>query len=287
MLRVLGLLFIAILVIAGMGFGYWIHQDRQARAFVTASVPVIYTEWSAQALTRRTAGALRTPVFEGEVRDMFRQIAPHLGPLVSANEPEGTLRYGRPDTRLPKGLFGKYVSHAKFRNGDAELRFLVTKEDGVWRIAQFAFESPQLTAALQKQQATKGSRPNYVRGPPDEEAAVLAVAEEILGIMDSEDPGSAWNRGSIPFQQARSKRRFVADMKRLHDLSGHPQGRKLQRVGFAFDRVNADPPGDYAIADYVSTYSRVTLRERLGFYRREGTWQFSGYDWSRVDEKQE
>jgi hypothetical protein len=105
--------------------------------------------------------------------------------------------------------------------------------------------------------------------------------------MDSEDPGSAWNRGSIPFQQAKSKRRFIADMKRLHDMSGHAQSRKLQGVGFAFDRANANPPGDYAIADYISSYSRVTVRERLGFYRREGTWQFSGHDWSRVSEKQE
>ena len=287
MRRVLGLLLVAVLVIAGMGFGYWVHQDRQARAFVAASVPVIYKDWNAEAVSQRTPRALRTPAFEGEVREMFQKVAPHLGPLLSADAPEGSLRYDRADTRLPKDLFGRYVSHAKFRDGEADLRFLVVKEEGVWRIVQFALESPQLTAALEKHQATKSARPNYVRGPPEEETAVLAAADEILRIIDSEDPGSAWNRGSIPFQQAKTKRRFVADMKRLHDTSGHPQGRKLQGVGFAFDRANAHPPGDYAIVDYISTYSRVKLRERLGFYRHEGPWKFSGHDWSHLDESRD
>jgi hypothetical protein len=287
MLRVFGLLFVALLIVAGMGFGYWIHQDRQARGFVTASVPAIYKDWRAEAVSQRMPHMLQTPAFEGEVRDMFRKVAPHLGPLVSAGAPEGTFGYDRADNRLPKALYGRYVCHAKFRDGEADLRFLVVKEEGLWRIVQFALESPQLTAALQKQQATQGARPNYVRGPPDEESAVLAAADEILRIIDSEDPGSAWNRGSIPFQQAKTKRRFVADMRRLHDKSGHPQGRKLQGVGFAFDRANADPPGDYAIVDYLSTYSRMKLHERLGFYRREGSWKFSGHDWSRVDESRE
>jgi hypothetical protein len=114
---------------------------------------------------------------------------------------------------------------------------------------------------------------------------VIAVAEDILRILDSEDPGAAWNRGSLPFQQAITKRRFVADLKRMREKSGHVQSRELQGVGFQFNRINANPPGDYAVADYVSTYSRAKLRERLGFYKQEGVWRFSAHTWSRIDEK--
>jgi hypothetical protein len=282
MLRILGLLFVAILVVAGMGFGYWVHQDRQARAFVVATIPVVYKSWNAEAMVQRSIIELRTPAFEGQVRDMLQNFGTHLGPLESADDPEGSLQYGQLKPGLPSGLFGKYSSKATFTGGEGELEFTVIKEEGVWRIARFSVSSPKLLEAVQRQQAMKAARPNYVPGPPDEEAAVLALADEIFRILDSEDPGSAWNRGSIPFQQAKTKRRFVADMKRLHDMSGHAQSRKLQGVGFAFDKAGANPPGDYAVADYVSTYSRVTVRERLGFYRREGKWQFSGHDWSRT-----
>jgi hypothetical protein len=273
------------LAIAGAGFGFWVHQNGQARQFVAATIPIVYTEWNADALTHRYASELQTPDFEAQVRDKFQLLAPHLGPLESTELPEGALRYGRPHPKLAPGLFGTFTARAKFRDGEATLDFLVLKEQGTWRIGEFGVESPALMEAMQRQAARKNTRPNYERGPPEEEAAVLAAAEEILRIMDSEDPGAAWNRGSLPFQKAITKRRFVADMKRMHDKSGHAQKRELQGVGFMFNRTSANPPGDYAIADYVSTYSRATLRERLGFYRREGVWRFSAHSWDRVDKK--
>lgn len=283
MLRILGLLFVVTLVAALMGFGYWTHQDRQARAFVEATIPVVYKNWNAEALAQRSISELRTPAYEGQVRDMFQNFGSHLGALESSGDLGGTMQYGQLKSSWPAGLYGKYSASAKFKGGEGQLEFTVVKEEGVWRIARFSVSSPKLLEAMQEQQTLKGARPNYTPGPPEEEAAVLALADEIFRILDSEDPGSAWNSGSIPFQQAKPKRRFVADMKQLHEKSGHAQSRKLQGVGFAFDRAAANPPGDYAIADYVSTYSRMTVRERLGFYRREGTWQFSGHTWSRVD----
>lgn len=285
MLRILGLLFLALLAVAGAGFGFWVHQNGQAREFVSATIPVIYTDWNADALTHRSASVLQTPDFGAQVRDTFQLFAPHLGPLESSETPEGTLRYGRPAPNVPSGLFGTFTARAKFRDGEATLDFVVVKEQGAWRIGSFGVSSPAILEAMQKQSASKSARSNYVRGPPEEEAAVLAVAEEILRIMDSEDPGAAWNRGSLPFQQAIKKRRFVADMKRMREKTGHAQNRKLQGIGFMLDRTTANPPGDYAVADYVSTYSRATLRERLGFYKHEGTWKFSAHTWSRVDEK--
>ncbi len=65
---------------------------------------------------------------------------------------------------------------------------------------------------------------------------------------------------------------------------GHLQSRKLEGVGFSFNRPNAKPPGDYAGADFVSTYSRATVRERLGFYKQEGQWKFSAHQWNRIQE---
>jgi len=277
MLRTLGILFLALIAAAGVGLGFWYHQDQQARQFVTTVTPLIYKTWNVEALTHRSASVLLTPGYEAQVRDLFETISPHLGPLDSATAPEGTLRFGRADRELPRGLYGKYTSTAKFRDAGATLEFLVIKEQGAWRIASFQVGSPAILQSLGKQKPAKAAEHTWMKGPADEEAAVLAEAEAIFRLMDSEDPGASWHRGSLLFQEATPKRRFVADLKRLREKTGHVQNRKLQGVGFQFDMPGGRPPGDYAVADFESTYSRATLQERLGFYKHEGKWRFSGY----------
>jgi len=284
MLRALGLLFIAIVVGAGIAAGLWYHQDRQARQFVENANSRIYAEWSADALLSRMAGDSRSPDRDAWTREVFPLMSEALGPLVSADAPDGTLRYGRPIPGVERSLFGKYRSHAKFRNDAAELEFVVIKENGAWRIAAYEVSSPAILEAMSKKSFAKGQGPSWSAGPPDEHSAVLEEAEEILRIMDSEHPGDAWNRASLLFQQSTQKRRFVTRLERMRQDYGHLQSRKLEGVGFSFNRPNAKPPGDYAVADFVSTYSRATVRERLGFYKQEGQWKFSAHQWNRIQE---
>lgn len=283
MLRVLGLLFLLLVAAAVAGGAFWLHQERQAREFVVAVTPIIYKDWNAAAVTNRSASLLRTPDYEAQVSDLFRTISPALGALEQAEVTDGSLHFGRADPKLGRGLYGKYTLHAKFRDGEANLDFSVIKEQGAWRIAAFGVDSPAILAAMAKKPVARTHGDTWSRGPSNEEAAVLAEAQEILRIMDSEDPGATWNRASLLFQEAVTKRRFVADMKRMREKSGHLQNRRLQGIGFMFDRPNATPPGDYAVADFVSTYSRATMNERLGFYKKEGQWQFSAHQWSRID----
>jgi hypothetical protein len=285
MLRILGLLFLLLVVAAIAGGGFWLHQDGQARKFVVNISPVIFKEWNAGALAHRSAAVMQTPDYEAQVQDIFRTISPHLGPLVSVDAPEGTVRYGRADPKLPRGLYGKFHLNAKFQKADGGIEFVVIKEDGAWRIAGFQVGSPAVLEALSKKAARPAPTSTWSRGPAEAETAVLAEAEDILRIMDSEDPGATWNRASLQFQESTPKRRFVAEMKRMRTMTGHVQGRKLQGVGFMFDRPGADPPGDYAVADFVSTYSHATLNERLGFYKKEdGKWKFSAHQWKRIDQ---
>jgi hypothetical protein len=283
MLRTLGLLFLALIAAAGVALGFWYHQDRQARKFVTAVTPLIYKDWNVEALTHRSVSDLRTPDYATMVGDMFGSFSPYLGPLQSATPPEGALRFGRAEPGMPRGLYGQYTSIGKFRDDEARLEFIVIKEQGAWRIARFSVSSKALLELMKKQPPARMAQQTWVSGPADEEAAVLAEAEEILRLMDSEDPGACWHRASLNYQQAVPKRRFVADLKRLHEKTGHPQNRRLQGIGFQFDRTHATPPGDYAVADFESTYSRAKLQERLGFYKHEGKWKFSAHQWKRLD----
>ena len=285
MLRALGLLFITLIVAGGIAGGVWYHQDRQARQFVENANSRIYATWNTDTLFRNMASVSRSPDRDAWAREFFPMMSEALGPLESSGTPEGTLRYGRPAPEMSRGFVGTYTSNAKFRNGDAELELVVIKENGAWRIAAYQVSSPAIVEAMSKKALDKRSGPTWDSGPPDEQAAVLAEAEEILRIMDSESPGDSWNRASLMFQQSISKRRFVAKLERMREDSGHLQSRELEGVGFSFNRPNAKPPGDYAVADFVSTYSRATLRERLGFYKQEGRWKFSAHQWNRADDQ--
>jgi len=286
MLRALGLLFITLVVAGSVAGGVWYHQDRQACQFVENANSRIYATWNTDTLLRSMATVSRSPDRDAWAREFFPMMSEALGPLVSFETPEGTLRYGRPGPDMPRGFFGTYTSSAKFRNGDADLEFVVIKENGAWRIVAYQVSSPAILDAMSKKALGRSSGPTWDRGPPNEESAVLAEAEAILRMMDSESPGDSWNRASLMLQKSISKRRFVAKLERMHEDSGHLQSRKLEGVGFSFNRPNATPPGDYAVADFVSTYSRATLRERLGFYKQEGRWKFSAHQWNRAKEQE-
>ena len=283
MLRALGLLFIAIVVGAGIAAGLWYHQDRQARQYVDNANSRIYSDWNTDALFGRMANVSSSPEKEAWAREFFPMMSEALGPLESCGTPEGTLRYGRPAPKMPRTLFGTYTCHAKFRKAEADLELMVIKEDGAWRIAAFQVSSPAILDVASKKSVAKGNGPTWNPGPPTEESAVLAEAESILRIMDSEHPGDAWNQASLLFQQSTQKLRFVAKLERMREDYGHLQSRKLEGIGFSFNRPHATPPGDYAVADFVSTYSRATVRERLGFYKQEGRWKFSAHQWNKIE----
>ena len=212
MLRILGFLFLVVIVAAGIAGGVWFHQDRQARQFVENANSRIYANWNTDTLFRNMASDSRSPDRDAWAREFFPMMSEALGPLESSETPQGTLRYGRPAPAMPSGFFGKYTSSAKFRNGNAELEFVVIKENGTWRIAAYQVSSPAILEAMSKKALGKSSGPTWDRGPPDEESAVLVEAEEILRIMDSESPGDSWNRASLMLQQSISKRRFVAKL---------------------------------------------------------------------------
>jgi len=283
MLRALGLLFITLVVGAGIAGGIWYHQDRQARQFVESANSRIYSAWNTDALISRMANVSRSPEKEAWAREFFPIMSEALGPLESCDTPEGTVRYGRPAPNMDRALFGKYTCHAKFRKDEADLELMVIKEDGAWRIAAFTVRSPAILDVASKKTVTKGNGPTWNPGPPEEESAVLAEAESILRIMDSEHPGDAWNQASLLFQESTRKLRFVAKLERMREDYGHLQSRKLEGIGFSFNRPKATPPGDYAVADFVSTYSRATVRERLGFYKQEGRWKFSAHQWNKIE----
>ena len=153
MLRTLGILFLALIAAAGVGLGFWYHQDQQARQFVTTVTPLIYKTWNVEALTHRSASVLRTPDYEAQVRDHVRDLQPAPRAARFGHSSRGQLRFGRADRELPRGLYGQYTSTAKFRDARGEARIPVIKEQGAWRIASLQVGSPgRILQSMSKQQ---------------------------------------------------------------------------------------------------------------------------------------
>jgi hypothetical protein len=161
MLRILGLLFLALIAAVAILFGLTYRHDQSARTYVSAAVPAIYNNWDFAKLKERASVQLRKdPGFDSAGPQMFRMMGEALGPLESATAPEGKAGYGWGESAPARGIYGDYQVHAKFRAGEAELRLFVVKEDGMWRIAAFNVNSPVLIDPIRRQQ----------RPPPDSSA---------------------------------------------------------------------------------------------------------------------
>ncbi len=155
MLRVLGFLFLVVIVIAGIGGGIWYHQDRQARGFVTRTIPAVFERWDHEAMQRRSIRELRTDEYSAGMQQMMQMFGQHFGPIESSKPLEGKVEYGQLAPELPRGLYARYTTTAKFKGGEATLRFDLVKQDAVWRIAGFRVDSPVLFDAMLKMNPAK------------------------------------------------------------------------------------------------------------------------------------
>jgi hypothetical protein len=148
MLRVLGFLFLVLIVAAGIAGGIWYHQDRQAREFATRAIPVVFERWDHEGLMRRSIRELRNKDYAEGSRQMMQMFSQYLGPFESSEPLEGKVEYGQLDPSLPRSFFASYTSRAKYKAGKATLLLVVVKQDGGWRIGGFRVESPALLDAM-------------------------------------------------------------------------------------------------------------------------------------------
>jgi hypothetical protein len=161
LLRILGLIFLTLVVGAAIAAAYGIRQDHGARKYVSSSVERIYQDWDFAELTDRASAQLRRePGFETGGKQMFQMMSGVFGPLVTAGEPRGSAGVGWGKGSKAQGTYGEYHVPAKFKAGEADLTLLVVKEQGAWRIRGFNVESPLLFDAIKGRGARNDSPAN-------------------------------------------------------------------------------------------------------------------------------
>jgi hypothetical protein len=144
-LRFLGIVFVTLLPFIATSFAWAFQQDKSARRYVAAAVPAIFNDWNVDALKQRASEQLNDdPQFSSGASRLFLMLDKALGELKETEEPRGNAGYGWGDASPAQGTYGDYFIRAEFERGPAELRLLVVREHGAWRIRGFNVNSPVL-----------------------------------------------------------------------------------------------------------------------------------------------
>jgi|KBSMisStandDraft_5_1062788.scaffolds.fasta_scaffold111568_5 hypothetical protein len=143
MLRFLGISFLVLVGCAVMFVIWASQQDRSARRYVSSAVPAIFNEWDVEALNQRASDDLKKePQYHSAVPRMFLGLKHTLGPLKSAEEPQGSAGYNWGSDAPVQGAYGDYLIRVRFERGEAEVRLIVVRERGAWKVRGFNVGAP-------------------------------------------------------------------------------------------------------------------------------------------------
>ena len=137
------------LAVIGIGFLVWTGRglDAESKAYVDTAVPAITAHWNKDALVDRAAPELLAATNADQIAVLFDNFS-RLGPLVQY---EGAKGDANMSYFLGKGgrVTATYQAKARYQNGEATLRLLLTKRDGEWRIQGFHVDGRPGSRAIQ------------------------------------------------------------------------------------------------------------------------------------------
>jgi hypothetical protein len=144
LLIVLGSIFLAAIVLIGIGIGYVAIRgsalDHDSKAYVDAVVPVIVDGWNEDALKERASPELRHAVTDTELDRLFRTLSSKIGKYKKYNGSKGqsimsmTSQNGRQTA-------ANYQASVEFETGPATIDIGLIKHGDQWQIARFRVDS--------------------------------------------------------------------------------------------------------------------------------------------------
>ena len=146
-LQVLGIVFVALLLLVGGFIGYAAYTgsqlDASSKEYVDAAIPAIVGNWSEAELTTRNAPQLMRGSTPEQLTKLFQWFS-RLGPMTKYCGSKGASNVFI-SPQQGKTISAKYTACAKFEKGDATINVtLVQNKDKTWAIAGFHVDSPAL-----------------------------------------------------------------------------------------------------------------------------------------------
>jgi hypothetical protein len=144
-LKILGGIFLAILVIIGIGAAILIPKglalQKEAAEYVATTVPLVVANWDPEDLKKYAATQLlEEPNTKEQLPKLFTWFSA-LGKLKQLGTPVGQVGTGTYGGRPFKGTWGAYVAEAEFEGGKAQIKVLLRKDGQGWQILGFHIES--------------------------------------------------------------------------------------------------------------------------------------------------
>jgi hypothetical protein len=130
---------LVVLLVAGIGIGVVAYKghglDAESKTFVDSAVPAISSNWSQEQLLDRATPELRKNVNPNQLTVLFQALS-RLGPLVKY---EGSTGAALMSYMTGSGgtVSATYVAKAKFQNGGAVFRIVLSKRGERWMIQNF------------------------------------------------------------------------------------------------------------------------------------------------------
>jgi hypothetical protein len=145
-LIVLGSIFLAIVVLIGIGISFVAIRgtalDKESKAYADAAIPAIITNWSEKELLDRASPELNKAATQQQLDQLFRWLS-SLGRLQKYDPLQGQALMSA-TTQTGKQITAQYSTKATFEKGEATVTLGLIKHGGQWQILRFNVKSPQL-----------------------------------------------------------------------------------------------------------------------------------------------
>jgi hypothetical protein len=145
-LAVLGVVFLIVIVLGAIGFGYIAYRgnalDKESKAYVDAAIPAIFTNWNKNEFASRTSPEFRKVVTDDQLDRMFRS-GTALGRMMTFDSAEGHADISV-SPQAGKMITARYNAKAYFEKGNAFITLDIIKHDNHWQIMAFYVNGPKL-----------------------------------------------------------------------------------------------------------------------------------------------
>ena len=148
MLRFLGGVLLAGLVVAGAFMGWIFWLDRQASPAAERHMKLLFTQWRYDDFEFLASDSVRAdPQAQAMVKEMFPFLQQQLGELRELGELRGKAGVSWGDTPTGQGIVGMYDAEGVFQKARARVRLQLVRERGFWRVRGFWIEPVPLPGA--------------------------------------------------------------------------------------------------------------------------------------------
>ncbi|WP_075356006.1 hypothetical protein [Desulfovibrio sp. DV] len=145
-LAIVGGLFLALLLVAAIFFGYAAYNgsklDASSKIYIEENIPIILSTWSKDELLQRSSPKLLEAINKDpKIIDLVFKKAASLGTFQKIHDINGDSNISI-TTNNGRVITARYIIPAKFDNGDATITVQMIQSSGQWQLLGFHVNFP-------------------------------------------------------------------------------------------------------------------------------------------------